>query len=230
MAWLLTLLALAGVIAGVRLGHAQTLSSQIAAAGGGLLFGIALFWVIPEIAETAGWTAAYILPMLAGCGLVAADWFLLHTKHSPRQGVVAPLLAATAVHSFLDGWSVRALSGEPLTHIAVTLGLALHKLPEGMALGWIARRTNLSPWRAVMAAGAVELLTLVGALIEPRANESGSVAFGNWWTAGILAIISGSFLFLGFHALWPTWKRRGVMVVFVSSFAAVGVTSFFVAR
>lgn len=230
VAWALTLLALVGVIAGVRLGQVRVLSSQIAAAGGGLLFGIALFGVIPEIAEISGWTAAYLLPMIAGCGLLTADWVLVHTRYSPRQGVVGPLLAATAVHSFLDGWSVRALAGQPVTGIAVSLGLALHKLPEGLALGWIARRASSSHWKAALAAGAVELLTVAGALLEPRINESGSLTFGNWWTSGVLAVISGSFLFLGFHALWPTWKRPGVMAVFVASFSLVGVMTVFLGR
>lgn len=222
VAWLLTLLALAGVIAGVRLGQARTLSSHIAAAGGGLLFGIALFWVVPEIAEISGWAAAYLLPLLVGCMLAAADWLLVHTRHSPRQGVIGPLLAATAVHSFLDGWSVRAFSGQPLTNVAVPIGLALHKIPEGLALGWVARRASSSLWQAAAAAGAVELLTLVGAVVEPRANRSGSLTFGVWWNAGVLAVISGSFLFLGFHALWPSWKRPGVMIVFLASLLLVG--------
>jgi hypothetical protein len=222
LAWVLTVLALAGVAVGVSLGQVRTLSTHIAAAGGGLLFGIALFWVIPEIAEVSGWTAAYLLPVLAGCGLITADWLLMHTKHSPRQGVIGPLLAATAVHSFLDGWSVRALSGQPLTNVAVTLGLALHKVPEGLALGWIARRASSSTRRAGLAAGAVELLTLAGAFIEPRANESGALKFGAWWTAGVLTVISGSFLFLGFHALWPSWRRPGVVVVFVTCLLLVG--------
>lgn len=222
VAWLLTLLALAGVIAGVGLGRARTLSSHIAAAGGGLLFGIALFWVIPEIAETSGWTAACFLPLVAGCILWGADWLLIHTRHSPRQGVLVPLLAATAVHSFLDGWSVRQFSTQPLTNVAVSVGLALHKFPEGLALGWVARRADSSTWRAALAAAAVELLTLAGAWSEPRANRSGSLTFGAWWTAGVLTVISGSFLFLGWHALWPSWKRPGVVIVFLASLVLVG--------
>ncbi len=230
VAWVLTLLALAGVFAGVSLGQTRTLSSHIAAAGGGLLLGIALFWVIPEIAGMSGWTTACLLPVAAGGTLLSVDWLLNHTRHSPRQGVVGPLLAATAVHSFLDGWSVRALSARPLTSVAVTLGLALHKAPEGLALGWVARRASSSPWRAALAAGAVELLTLAGALIEPRANESGSATFGTWWTAGVLAVISGSFLFLGFHALWPSWRRPGMVAVFLTSLALAGLMSLFLDR
>ncbi len=222
VACLLTLLALAGVAVGVKLGQMQTLSSHIAAAGGGLLFGIALFWVVPEIAEISGWTVAYILPVATGCIMLLGEELLMHTKFSPRDGVIAPLLAAAAVHSFLDGWSLRALSGRPLANLAVPLGLALHKVPEGLALGWVARRAASSTGRAALAAGAVELLTVVGAAVEPRANQTGSVIFGAWWTAGVLAVISGSFLFLGCHALLPNWKQKGVVVIFLATLALVG--------
>jgi len=222
VACLLTLLALAGVVAGVRLGQVHTLSTHVAAAGGGLLFGIALFWVVPEMAEISGWTAACVLPVAAGCAMLLAEEVLIHSRHSPREGLIAPLLAATAIHSFLDGWSVRALAGQPLASIAVPLGLGLHKVPEGMALGWIARRAISSPTRAALVAGGVELLTVAGALVEPRASESGAVIFGAWWNAGVLAVISGSFLFLGFHALLPSWRRPGVVVVFLASLTLVG--------
>ncbi len=57
-AWLLTLLALAGVVTGVLMGQARKLSTYLGAAGGGLLFGIALFWLLPEIAQNSGWAIA----------------------------------------------------------------------------------------------------------------------------------------------------------------------------
>jgi hypothetical protein len=48
-AWALTLLAFAGIAAGLFLDHILTLSDHLAAIGGGVLFGIASFWVIPEM-------------------------------------------------------------------------------------------------------------------------------------------------------------------------------------
>lgn len=221
-AWVLTLLAFAGIAAGLLLGHTWTLSHHLAAIGGGVLFGIALFWVIPEIAEGSGWVAGVALTLGACCALAGLDWLMSHSGHSPRHGVVGPLLAATAVHSFLDGWSVRAFAVQPVADIAVPLGLALHKIPEGLALGWIARRSFSRTWKAAGAAAAVEVLTLAGALIEPRANKSGIAAFGAGWSAVVLAIIAGSFLFLGVHALVPARKRAGVVLLFVITLAAVG--------
>ena len=57
------------------------------------------------------------------------------------HGFAAPLIGAAAVHSFLDGWSIAtAQLAVPLgLRIAVPLAVALHKLPEGIALGGILR-------------------------------------------------------------------------------------------
>lgn len=222
-AWLLTLLALAGVVFGVWMGQARALSSHLGAAGGGLLFGIALFWLIPEIAETSGWVRACALVLVACGAMLLLDRYLAHTGHSPRHGIIGPLLAAAAVHSFLDGWSVRAFSGQPVANLAVPLGLAMHKIPEGLALGWITHKSLGSASKAMTASAAVEAVTVIGAFVEPRANQSGIAEFGAWWTAMVLAIIAGGFLFLGLHALWPGWKRPGVLVVFLATLGLVGI-------
>jgi zinc and cadmium transporter len=224
VAWLLTLLALGGVMAGLFLGQSRALSSQLAAAGGGLLFGIAVFWLIPEIAETSGWTGAFALALASGTGLAALDMFLVHTGYSPRHGVVGPLLLAVGVHSFLDGWSLRAVSAEPVAAVAVPLGLALHKVPEGIALGWITRQSLSSVGKAAAASIGVELLTVVGASIEHRADTSGAASFGPWWTAGVLAIIAGSFLFLGLHAVLPARRNTGIIIIFFVTLLAIGGT------
>ena len=199
-AWLLTLLALGGVAAGVYMGQWRRGSSQLAAAGGGLLFAIALFMVIPEVARSLGWALAFGLALMVSGGLALVDRLLHHT-------LVGPLLVATAVHSFLDGWSVRALSVQAFASIAVPLGLALHKFPEGLALGLIARRSMSSIGWALAASAGVESLTLIGAVVEPAVSRSGAARFGPWWTAVVLAIVAGSFLFLGFHSLVPHRRR-----------------------
>lgn len=222
VAWALTLLAFAGIAAGLFLEHFVAVSDHLSAVGGGLLFGIALFWVLPEIAESSGWMAATAFTLAACCALAGLDRLLIHTGHSPRRGVVGPLLGATAIHSFLDGWSLRALAIQPVANVAVPLGLGLHKIPEGLALGWILRRSFPSKWRAAAVAATVELLTVVGAFVEPRANHSAAAAFGAWWSAVVLAIIAGSFLFLGVHALLPARKRISLVAVFLGTLIVVG--------
>jgi zinc transporter ZupT len=227
MAWLLTLLALCGVWAGVFLGRGtDKFSEHLAAAGGGLLFGISLFWLVPEIGETSGRVVALLLAVGVAALLALLDAALTHTGYSARHGVVWPLLVATALHSVLDGWSVRLLSVQPLTNIAVTVGLALHKIPEGAAVGWVTRRSLYSSRKALLVSAAAELFTLAGAFSEPALNASGSARFGMWWSAGVLSVIAGGFLFLGFHAVLPAWKRRDVIAIFLATLLLVGALTF----
>jgi zinc transporter ZupT len=225
--WLLTLLGLAGVAAGVYLGHARVFSSLLSAAGGGLLFGISLFWLIPEVGLITGPRLAFVSALVVAGMMAGLDGLLLHAGHSPRQGILWPVLAAMALHSFLDGWSVRALAARPLPEIAAPVGLALHKIPEGIAAGWIARRSTSSGWKAAAAGGAAQLATVAGALVEPNADRLGAARFGDGWPAAVLAIIAGSFLFVGFHAVLPHWKKASVLVVFAATVLLVASTRFF---
>ncbi len=202
-AWVLTLLAWAGVAGGIFLGQWRRASSHLSAAGGVLLFAIAVFLVIPEVAQSLGWVLACALVLAVCAALLQLDRYLSRLGHSAREGVIGPLLAATALHSFLDGWSVRAFSALAFATIAVPLGLALHKLPEGLALGLITRKAMPSVGTALATSLLVEGLTLVGAIVEPKVNASGAATFGNWWTGIVLAIVAGSFLFLGVHSFVP---------------------------
>ncbi|MGH9584341.1 MAG: ZIP family metal transporter [Bryobacteraceae bacterium] len=224
-AWALTLLALCGVAIGVSLGQRRLLSAHLSGAGGGLLLGIALFWLMPEIAEASGWAIAAGFTTAAFCAVGLLDRVLLHAGHSPREGIMGPLFVATAVHSFFDGWSVRMLTSQALAGVAAPIGLALHKIPEGLALGWIARRSMKSLRMALAVSAAVELVTLAGAFVEPAANRSGIAAFGNWWTAAVLAVIAGTFLFLGFHTVFPNRRNAGVVGVFFVALVATAAAS-----
>src|SRR4051812_37319320 len=140
IAALLTLLASAGVAMGVLLGRSRVVSAHLGAAGSGLLCGIALFWLLPETAQISGWTPALLLTAGFGAGLALLDHFLIDQGWAKQENIVKPLLIATAIHSFLDGWSLRATAANAVTAVAVPIGLGLHKLPEGVALGWVVRR------------------------------------------------------------------------------------------
>ncbi|MCU1292342.1 MAG: zinc/iron permease [Bryobacterales bacterium] len=222
-AWLLTCLAVLGIAIGAMLGQSRSLSVHLAAAGGGLLSGISLFWLIPEIARGAGWLSASLVPVGLSGALWAADRFLLHKGHSWRHGFVPPLMAATAVHSLLDGWSIRALEVQPMANIAVLLGLALHKLPEGLALGWMTRNALHSTTRAVLFCSSAEMLTVAGAWAEPKVATSDVEIFGTKATAAVLMLVAGSFLFLGSHTVLPNRMKAGIVPIFLSGMVLAGV-------
>jgi hypothetical protein len=219
----LTVLALLGVLIGSFAGQSNSVSTHLAAAGGGVLSGICVFWLTPEIALTLGLTMTALLILAFALALVGFDRLLVHTGQSPRHGVVAPLMIATAVHSFLDGWSVSALAIRPLAGLAAPIGLGLHKLPEGLALGWINRKAMQSARNAILISASVELTTLLGAWIEPRVARSGEAAFGARWTAVVLTLVGGSFLFLGMHTVAEHRKRPGVLLVFFGGLLLTGI-------
>lgn len=225
-AWLLTGLAILGIFIGALLGQSRTFSVHLAAAGGGLLSGISLFWLMPQIAESTGYIAAIAVPTVLATGLWAADRHLVHSSHSMRHGFVAPLMAATALHSTLDGWSIRALEVQPMASIAVLLGLALHKLPEGLALGWLTRNSLHSTSRAVAVCSAAEILTVFGAWVEPKVASSDLSFLGATAAVSVLMLVAGSFLFLGSHAVIADRKKAGIVPTFASALVLAGVLAF----
>jgi hypothetical protein len=63
-------------------------------------------------------------------------------------------------------------------------------------------------------------------LIEPGADRLGTARFGEGWPAAVVAIIAGSFLFLGFHAVLPHWKKASVLAVFGATVLLVASAGF----
>jgi zinc transporter ZupT len=121
------------------------------------------------------------------------------------HGFAAPVILATAFHAFLDGWSIAASqwAGTGGLRVALPLTLALHKIPEGVALGAILRASLETRMRAFRLSLLTESATLLGAgaglLMAPRA--------GGLWLHYPLGIAGGCFFYLGFHAIHAEWRR-----------------------
>ena len=224
--YLLTAFALGGVAGGVYLmgsgASSRDLSPKLTAMGSGLLVGLALFWILPEIAGIAGWTISAGLALVCLLILALFEAFLHRFGDRSLSSIAAALLGAAAVHSFLDGWSTRLLSTDPLSSVAVPLGLGLHKFPEGLAMGFVSRKAFRSKTTALAVSGGIECLTVVGALVEPEAERLGIAKFGFWWEALVLCVVAGSFLFLGLHGMTAHRRKPDVLGLFAASLAAVG--------
>lgn len=235
LAAFVSLVAIAGVAAGVRLSAVPALTGKLAPFSGGLLAGIAGFWLMPEMAAVFGW-GAMLAWVAAGCALLyLVDRYLYpicpscsHSHdhdacHTRLHGFAAPMLAAAGLHSFLDGWTLSAAQqGEGSTvAIAFMVGIALHKIPEGIALGGIVRAAVSSRRSALAASAMAEGLTIAGAVFE--------MALASWlghaWAHGLLALAAGTFLYLGYHAVHSEYKRRGAVPVFVPALTGVAGSS-----
>jgi zinc transporter ZupT len=214
-----TCVGVAGVFLGLWLTGAHQRSRVVIPFSAGMLLGVVLFDLLPELVGEAGWRATSLL-FVAGYGLL----FLINRNVAPvcpscghdhdhtacqtaLHGFAAPLISATALHCFFDGWSiVTAQLAAPLgIRIAVPLAVALHKIPEGIALGGIARASVASRRTALLWCVLAESTTLVGGAagmwIAPRLSTA--------WVVYPLGLAAGWLFYLGAHALHEEWKRRG---------------------
>jgi len=198
----------------------------------GVLIGVALFGLLPELASEIGWPISAGL-FAAGYGaLLIVNRYVYrvcptcahdHDHNSCSQelhGFAAPLIAAAALHSFLDGWSIATVQlAVPLgLRVAVPLAVALHKVPEGLALGGILRasvrsRSAAFGW-AVVAEGATLLGGALGLIAGPH--------LGSQWITYPLGIAAGWLFYLGYHAVHEETKRRGASAAGMAALAGVG--------
>jgi zinc transporter ZupT len=220
-----TAAAIAGVLLGISLkgaGHGTRLMVPFA---GGLLMGIALFGLLPELTEEIG--------LARGLLLIAAGYLILRVINrylfpvcpscahdhdhnacgTALHGFAAPLVIAAVIHSTLDGWSiVTAQAAAPAgVRLALPLAMVLHKIPEGIALGAILRAAVASRWPAFFWCVLCEGCTLLGG----AAVLGLAPVLGQAWIGYPLGIAGGTFVYLGFHAVHGEWKRRGAIPAFV---------------
>ncbi len=216
--------------AGVWLTTFHDLTRRLVPFGGGTLVGVALFWVLPEMHTTLGWPMAFLW-MFGGVALLAVvDRFVYpvcpscspahdheHCSGPRLHGFAMPLLMASALHSALDGWSAAASQDDALLSAGFLLGIAAHKIPEGLALGVIARASMKSRGMALAWVAAAQGSTLIGAAVESVAAPY----LGATGLHALLALAGGSFLYLGYHAIHGEVRRRGASPALVPALTGV---------
>ena len=226
-------IAIASAAAGIWLTTFDSITRKLVPFSGGVLVGVAVFWMLPEMADFFHWPIAlawisagtallavvdrYIYPVCPACSPVHD-----HAHCATRlQGFATPLLAAAALHSALDGWS--AVSSQQGTGFgtALAFGIAAHKIPEGLALGIISRAALSSRAAAFAWCTLAQSATLVGAgtavLFAPYLGAEGLHI--------LLDIAAGSFLYLGGHAVHGELQRSGAGRVFVPAVAGMAGSS-----
>lgn len=214
--------ALAGIMGGLYLGQVPRSARYVVLFSGILLLGIALFGLLPELANEIGWaralpvfTAGYLLLFYldrktqAVCPACSGHHGHIHKDcESALHGFTVPLACAAAAHAFLDGWGLASLHGAApqSLRLAFPAAILLHKLPEGLALGVMMKSATRTRGQALSWALAAESMTLVGAF----AGLALTPQLGTVWTNYPLAIAGGAFLYLGYHALHIGWERAAL--------------------
>ncbi|QRN96136.1 ZIP family metal transporter [Archangium violaceum] len=214
---------------------ARHLSALVAFAAGALL-GAVFLDIFPEAVEAAG-PSAFHWAFASFLALTFLEWFLGphhhdHSAHAPGEHahtgpsstVVPSLLAADAMHNFGDGAAVAAaflVSTE--AGVATALAVIAHELPQEVGDYALLRAKGLSRSRALLALGGVQLTAVAGA---------GAVLLGSQVVRGlegiILALASGTFLYIGATDLLPELRRgtspreaRGRLLGFLLGLALV---------
>lgn len=230
-----TAVGVCGAALGIWLTEARARARVVVPVTAGMLLGVALFGLLPDLVEDAGWTlclamfvvgyAALAIPSRLGYSVCPSCSHDHHHQHdhaacaTELHGFAAPLLAGAALHSLFDGWSVGAAQlASPLDlRLAAPLAIALHKAPEGIALGGILCASMKSRGWAFAGAALAEGSTIVGAAfgfwLAPQ--------FGTHWIAYPLGITAGWLFYLGFHAAHEEWKRRGARRAFTAAAAGM---------
>lgn len=204
------LVAALGAAGGALLASRGTVVRYLIPLSGVILVGVALAVLIPELAADIGWVPTLALAAAGYGALMAVDRLAFsvcpscahyehdHHHHGPDvrlEGFLVPLLAAVAIHAFVDGWGlVAARTVAPGAGKPLAVAILLHKIPEGLTLGAVTRASFDRTGPALGWCIAVEMATLIGG------------ATGLWLTPGAwvsypLAVAAGTFLFLGGGAL-----------------------------
>lgn len=227
----LAILTLAGAFVGIRLAEIPFISRRFLPFSGGLLVGVGIFWIAPEIAVEFGWLGS-CAGLSAGFAILwLVDHFLYpvcptcsHTHHHEDcrlqlHGFAAPLLIASGIHTFFDGWSltVAQQNGFEGLKTAFLVGIGIHKVPEGLALGALLIAALANERKAMLAATVTQSMMLAGSILAislaPHLNGS--------WTMGFLAVAAGVFVYLGYHAIDSEYKQRGVSTAVMPALTGV---------
>jgi zinc transporter ZupT len=228
---LATLVGVSGAMLGLWLTGMRRRTRVVVPFSAGVLLGVAIFGLVPELADELGWLPSAILFVGGYVTLLLVNRYVHpvcptcshdhdhHACSTELHGFAAPLIAAAALHSFLDGWSIATVQlAVPLgLRVAVPLAIGLHKLPEGIAFGGILRASMKSRSEAMLWAAVAEGSTLVGGafglLIGPKLGTS--------WITWPLGFAAGWIFYLGYHAVHEEWKSRGAKPAFLSALSGV---------
>lgn len=207
----LTLVAWVGAGVGIWLGALSPKRLELLVhVATGVLLGITLFDILPEAKSTLPWRA--FLPAVAGGYVLlwAVGRFVYHVcpscaiahmdQGSPlrdRRNLIM-LAIALGVHCALDGVAVVAGGGLPATaEIGLLLGLGMHKLPEGLALGLLLAAAGLTRGQAMLRAATIESLTAIGGLLSMAFVGAAHPRF----IGPTFALVGGGFIYLVVNAL-----------------------------
>ena len=123
-----------------------------------------------------------------------------------RYGRVWLFVFAIALHNLPEGMAIGVgfSQGDLKVGMPLMMAIALQDLPEGLAVAIALRSAGFAPWKAVLLAAATGLLEPLGALLGVGVSSGFAVAY----PVG-LGLAAGAMIFVVSHEVIPETHRNG---------------------
>ncbi|MCA1938358.1 MAG: ZIP family metal transporter [Dechloromonas sp.] len=194
----------------------ERLMAPMLGLAGGMMLAASLFSLLVPAVETVaasgaplGLGIATALALLGGAAMM--HWMDQRTEHSHVESVdssralpqVGLVVAAIALHNVPEGLAVGVAAASGVDH-GMTLGIAIQNVPEGWIVASAMIALGASPLRAALMALATGLVEPVGGLFGVIASTAAGAALPL-----ALAAAAGAMLWVVSHELIPASHRPG---------------------
>lgn len=205
----------------------------------GVMLAVVFVSMVPEVVALSGWISLFAAMIIGAAFMVFLHWLLPHTdaptstpehastheKSSKLVSVGILLGIGIAIHNLPEGLALGA-SVETLPKFSFALGtlLLLHNIPEGMAMAIPMRLGGMSGKRAVFLTFAAGLPTVVGALIGTAIGK-----ISTEFLSGAIAFAAGAMLYLTVRELIPETlmlgkKKTAIFAIFCGFAVGAGIS------
>lgn len=218
-----------GAVLAVSLGVSHRQLCALISFAAGTLLAASCFHIIPEALHAGLSWVSILLALASGYGL----FFLLsryvshvcpacsashfdHASPSKVNNVFFMLAIALTIHSVMDGIAI-ALSPELSSKAdsSVFFTIAIHKLPEGLALCALLLKAGYDKNKALMRTLLFEVSTLAGWAIGYWILKNN---IGLGWMDLVMVHIAGGFVYLALHATINEAKDHSPRLILIFFF------------
>lgn len=165
----------------------------------------------------SSWAAASLVVLGVGLGsllMLGLDYFTPHEHESTgpcgpdyrRLSGIWLFVFAIALHNIPEGMAIGVsfAQGDMGVGLPLTTAIAIQDIPEGLAVAMALRLTGLSAWRSVLIAAATGILELLGAALGYSIASSLALAYPL-----SMGIAAGAMIFVVSHEVIPETHRNG---------------------
>lgn len=190
--------------------HERVLASLLAGAGGVMLAVVTVdllpsAWQIgPALQVGAGFALGLLFMFLADQRLNVSNNTLPLTRHQRLKRIGLLIASGIALHDLPEGMAIAVgQEATPDLGFLIAFAITLHNLPEGMATATPLKMAQIRWWKILLLNIGIAFFTPLGALLGLLALESVQNSL-----AFFLALAAGAMIFLVFAELWPLSRER----------------------